>query len=126
MFLPIFFAQVLRNVQSELRQEQINSVIGVIQDVIEKLESLRLIEKDGDLIKSIQTEKIIKVSEEIDFINTSVERRIGWTCYYLYRQKKYVFSVQDIQKYNPTLSRSQIEKFLDRNIIPQWQEDRMA
>lgn len=108
----------LQGSDHELQQEHINSVI---QNVIEKLESLRLIEKDGDLITLSldQTEKITDLYSQIDFIKKSKERKIWWTWYYFYSEKEYVFSVQKIKKYNPTLNEKEIEKILDTKIIPQ-------
>jgi hypothetical protein len=113
-------SRLLQEPDHKYQQKQIDSIIKVIPDVIEKLESLRLIERYGDR-RSIQTKKIDDLRKEIDFIKKSVERMIVWTCYYLYHQGKYVFSAQDILQYNPKLRKDQIEKVLDKDIIPECQ-----
>ncbi len=101
-------------IEATWSEKELKQILGVIPDVIDKLSTLELIKVSGDIISDFDFDKIQELQRLFRFIRLSMERRLRWTCYYLFHNGKSTFSISEVAKLNPEINKEKMQGILNK------------
>jgi len=98
----------------ELNAKELDAILAVVGEVIDKLEILGMIKVAGPVISVNDGLKIESLHSLFKFARQSVERMVRWTWFYLYTENNNPITANALSKLNPTIPKDSLEKTLQK------------